>query len=158
MKIAIGSDHAGFGLKQQVVPLVKSLGHEVVDFGTHSADPVDYPDFAEKVGLAVARGEAERGIMVCGSGIGACIAANKIPGVRAGNCSDHYSAHQGVEHDAMNVLVLGGRIVGWAVAEPSLAPAAVSPLATALASSTGGSVMLTESAAGQLLASVICTV
>lgn len=117
MKIAIGSDHAGFGLKQQVVPLVKSLGHEVVDFGTHSADPVDYPDFAEKVGLAVARGEAERGIMVCGSGIGACIAANKIPGVRAGNCSDHYSAHQGVEHDAMNVLVLGGRIVGWAVAE-----------------------------------------
>ena len=117
MKIAIGSDHAGFSLKQQVVPLVKSLGHEVIDFGTHSTDPVDYPDYAEKVGLAVVRGEANRGIVVCGSGIGACIAANKIPGVRAGNCSDHYSAHQGVEHDAMNVLVLGGRIVGWAVAE-----------------------------------------
>lgn len=117
MKIAIASDHAGFSLKQQVVPLVKSLGHEVIDFGTHSTDPVDYPDYAEKVGLAVVRGEANRGIVVCGSGIGACIAANKIPGVRAGNCSDHYSAHQGVEHDAMNVLVLGGRIIGWAVAE-----------------------------------------
>jgi ribose 5-phosphate isomerase B len=117
MKIAIGSDHAGFVLKQQIVPLVKSLGHEVVDFGTHSTDPVDYPDYAEKVGLAVARGEVARGIVFCGSGIGASIAANKIPGVRAGNCSDHYSAHQGVEHDAMNVLVLGGRIIGQAVAE-----------------------------------------
>jgi ribose 5-phosphate isomerase B len=117
VKIALGSDHAGFGLKQHLGPFIAALGHHVVDVGTHSLEPVDYPDFAEKVGLAVVRGDVERGIVVCGSGIGASIAANKIPGVRAGNCSDHYSAHQGVEHDAMNVLVLGGRIVGTAVAE-----------------------------------------
>ncbi|MFO0827434.1 MAG: ribose 5-phosphate isomerase B [Phycisphaerales bacterium] len=117
MKVAIGSDHAGFTLKQAMVPLVKSLGHEVLDLGTFSTDPVDYPDYAEKVGLAVLHGDAERGILFCGSGIGASVAANKIPGVRAGNCADHYSAHQGVEHDAMNVLVLGGRVVGQAVAE-----------------------------------------
>ena len=95
---------------------VEALGHEVVDLGTHSADPVDYPDFAERLGLAVVSGEIDRGILFCGSGIGASVAANKIPGVRAGNCSDTYSAHQGVEHDAMNVLVLGGRTVGSAVA------------------------------------------
>jgi ribose 5-phosphate isomerase B len=117
MRVAIGADHAGFTLKQQILPLVRSLGHEVIDFGTHSTDPVDYPDYAEKVGLAVARGEVDRGILFCGSGIGASVAANKIPGVRAGNCADYYSAHQGVEHDAMNVLVLGGRIVGQAIAE-----------------------------------------
>jgi ribose 5-phosphate isomerase B len=117
VRIAIGSDHAGFVLKQVIVPLVKSLGHETTDFGTHSTEPVDYPDYAEKVGLAVAEGRCDRGIVFCGSGVGASIAANKIPGVRAGNCSDHYSAHQGVEHDAMNVLVLGGRIIGQAVAE-----------------------------------------
>ncbi|MDZ4756400.1 MAG: ribose 5-phosphate isomerase B [Phycisphaerae bacterium] len=117
MRIAVGSDHAGFALKQHLVPFIKALGHEVIDVGTHSTEPVDYPDFAEKVGLAVVDGQADRGLMLCGSGIGASIAANKIPGVRAGNCSDHYSAHQGVEHDAMNMLVLGGRVIGTAVAE-----------------------------------------
>ena len=117
MRVAIGSDHAGVELKQHLIPLVKAGGHEVIDVGTNSTEPVDYPDFAEKVGLAVIGGRAERGIMVCGSGIGACVAANKLPGVRAGNCADHYSAHQGVEHDDMNLLVLGGRVVGTAVAE-----------------------------------------
>jgi ribose 5-phosphate isomerase B len=116
MKIAVASDHAGFALKEAMKREVEALGHEVVDLGTHSADPVDYPDYAEKIGLAVVSGEIDRGILFCGSGIGASVAANKIPGVRAGNCSDTYSAHQGVEHDAMNVLVLGGRTVGSAVA------------------------------------------
>ena len=117
MRVAIGSDHAGFSLKQHVVPFVRSLGHEVEDLGTHDERPVDYPDFAASVGFAVVNGEADRGIVLCGSGLGASIAANKIPGVRAGNVVDHYSAHQGVEHDDMNVLVLGGRIIGTAVAE-----------------------------------------
>ncbi len=116
MKIAVASDHAGFALKESMKKEVEALGHEVVDLGTHSTDPVDYPDFAERLGLAVVSGEIDRGILFCGSGIGASVAANKIPGVRAGNCSDTYSAHQGVEHDAMNVLVLGGRTVGSAVA------------------------------------------
>ncbi|MDI9402736.1 MAG: ribose 5-phosphate isomerase B [Limnohabitans sp.] len=116
MKVAVASDHAGFALKESMKKEVEALGHEVVDLGTHSADPVDYPDFAERLGLAVVSGEIDRGILFCGSGIGASVAANKIPGVRAGNCSDTYSAHQGVEHDAMNVLVLGGRTVGSAVA------------------------------------------
>jgi RpiB/LacA/LacB family sugar-phosphate isomerase len=117
MRVVLGSDHAGFPLKQQILPLVRSLGHEVIDVGTHSTEPVDYPDYAERLGLAIVRGEAERGILLCGSGIGASVAANKIPGIRAGNCADHYSAHQGVEHDAMNVLVLGGRVLGPSVAE-----------------------------------------
>ena len=116
MKIAIASDHAGFALKESMKAEIAALGHEILDLGTNSADPVDYPDFAERLGLAVARGEVERGVLFCGSGIGASVAANKIPGVRAGNCADTYSAHQGVEHDAMNVLVLGGRTVGPAVA------------------------------------------
>lgn len=116
MKIAVASDHAGFALKEAMKKEVEALGHEVIDLGTHSADPVDYPDYAEKIGLAVVSGEIDRGILFCGSGIGASVAANKVPGVRAGNCSDTYSAHQGVEHDAMNVLVLGGRTVGSAVA------------------------------------------
>jgi ribose 5-phosphate isomerase B len=116
VKVAVASDHAGFALKESMKKEVEALGHEVVDLGTHSADPVDYPDFAERLGLAVVSGEIDRGILFCGSGIGASVAANKIPGVRAGNCSDTYSAHQGVEHDAMNVLVLGGRTVGSAVA------------------------------------------
>jgi RpiB/LacA/LacB family sugar-phosphate isomerase len=116
LKIAVASDHAGFALKESMKKEVEALGHEVVDLGTHSTDPVDYPDFAERLGLAVVSGEIDRGILFCGSGIGASVAANKIPGVRAGNCSDTYSAHQGVEHDAMNVLVLGGRTVGSAVA------------------------------------------
>ena len=116
MKIAIGADHAGFELKEHVKELLVELKHEVVDFGTRGTEPVDYPDFAEAVGLAVREGKAGRGILVCGSGVGASVAANKIPGVRAGLCHDYYSAHQGVEHDDMNVLVMGGRIIGEAVA------------------------------------------
>lgn len=112
MKIVAGSDHAGFELKQRLVALVRDLGHDVLDVGTNSTVPVDYPDFSEAVGLAVREGRAERGILICGSGVGASVAANKIPGVRAGICHDTYSAHQGVEHDDMNVLVLGGRVIG----------------------------------------------
>lgn len=116
MKIAIGFDHAGFPLKQTVLDTVRAAGHEVIDLGTNSTDPVDFPDYSEKVGRAVAGGEAERGILVCGSGVGACIAANKIKGVFAGLCHDTYSAAQGVQHDDMNVLCLGGRVVGPALA------------------------------------------
>jgi len=116
MKVALGADHAGFDLKERIKAHLIKLGHDAVDLGTHSNDPVDYPDFAEAVGLAVRDGKAERGILVCGSGVGASVAANKIRGVRAGICHDHYSAHQGVEHDDVNVLVLGGRIVGEALA------------------------------------------
>ncbi len=111
MRIVLGSDHAGFGLKQDLIKLVQSLGYETLDVGTDSTLPVDYPDFAEAVGEAVKNGEAERGVLICGSGVGASIAANKIPGVRAGLCHDCYSVHQGVEHDSMNVLVLGSRVV-----------------------------------------------
>lgn len=117
MKIALGSDHAGFELKEALRTFIESLGHEVSDLGTHSPESVDYPDYAEKVALAVISGDVDRGIMLCGSGVGASIAANKVPGIRAANCEDYYSAHQGVEHDAMNILVLGGRIVGQALAE-----------------------------------------
>jgi RpiB/LacA/LacB family sugar-phosphate isomerase len=116
MKIAIGADHAGFELKQRIKARLVELKHEVLDLGTNSAAPVDYPDFAEAVGLAVRDGKAERGILVCGSGVGASVAANKIPGVRAGLCHDHYSAHQSVEHDDVNVLVMGGRVIGESVA------------------------------------------
>ena len=116
MKIAIGSDHAGFELKQYVKTLLLELKHKVLDCGTHNRKPVDYPIYAEAVGLAVREGKADRGILVCGSGVGASVAANKIPGVRAGLCHDHYSAHQGVEHDDMNVLVMGGRVIGEEVA------------------------------------------
>jgi ribose 5-phosphate isomerase B len=120
MKIAIGCDHAGFPLKQTVIDSVQSLGHEVIDVGTFSAEPVDFPDFTKKVGEKVQSGEAERGILVCGSGIGACIAANKIKGVYASIAHDTYSAAQGVLHDNMNVLCLGGRVIG-----PELAKALV---------------------------------
>lgn len=116
MRVALGSDHAGFGLKQSLRDYLGKLGHDVVDVGTHSTDPVDYPDYAEAVCTALRDVRAERGIVVCGSGVGASIAANKIPGIRAGLCHDTYSAHQGVEHDAMNVLVLGGRVIGPEVA------------------------------------------
>jgi RpiB/LacA/LacB family sugar-phosphate isomerase len=116
MKLVVGSDHAGFVLKQEVAASLRKEGHEVLDVGTGSTDPVDYPDFAEAVGLAVRDGRAERGVLICGSGVGAAVAANKIRGIRAGICHDTYSAHQGVEHDDMNVLVLGGRIVGPALA------------------------------------------
>jgi ribose 5-phosphate isomerase B len=112
MKIAVGCDHAGFPLKNAVVESVKAAGHEVVDVGTYSADPVDFPDFAKKVGEKVQSGETERGIIICGSGIGACIAANKMKGVYASICHDTYSAAQGVMHDAMNVLCMGGRVIG----------------------------------------------
>ena len=117
MQIAIGADHGGFPLKADIVALLNKLGHEVVDVGAHTLDSSDdYPDFARAVGQAVQRGEAERGIVICGSGVGACVAANKLRGIRAGVCHDTYSAHQGVEHDNMNVLCLGGRVVGIEVA------------------------------------------
>ena len=117
MKIAIGSDHAGFDLKEHLRAFVESLGHQVVDVGTHSTESVDYPDFAEKVAVEIITGRVDRGIMLCGSGVGASVAANKGPGIRAANCEDFYSSPQGVEHDDMNMLVLGGRIVGAALAE-----------------------------------------
>ena len=117
MRIVIGADHAGLLLKLEVATLLKKDGHEVLDVGTHSTEPSDYPDFAEAVGQAIKDGRAERGVLVCGSGVGASVAANKIPGIRAAVCHDVYSAHQGVEHDDMNVLVLGGRIVGAALAQ-----------------------------------------
>jgi ribose 5-phosphate isomerase B len=116
MRIAIGSDHAGYELKERIRTHLGELGYQVFDQGTHSTAPVDYPDFAEAVALSVREGKADRGILVCGSGVGASVAANKIPGVRAGLCHDTYSAHQGVEHDDMNVLVLGGRVIGEALA------------------------------------------
>jgi len=112
MRIAIGADHAGFELKEDLAAHLRELEYEVVDVGTHSTDPVDYPDYAEAVGRAVLEGQADRGVLVCGSGVGASVAANKLPGIRAGLCHDTYSAHQGVEHDDMNVLVMGGRVIG----------------------------------------------
>ncbi|MEW6028329.1 MAG: ribose 5-phosphate isomerase B [Chloroflexota bacterium] len=121
MKVAVACDHAGFPLKETVLAAVRAAGHEPIDLGTHSAESVDYPDFAAKVGRSIQAGEAERGILVCGSGIGACIAANKMKGVYASICHDTYSAAQGVAHDDMNVLCLGGRVVG-----PELAKALVS--------------------------------
>ncbi|MEC8559839.1 MAG: ribose 5-phosphate isomerase B [Planctomycetota bacterium] len=117
MKIVMGSDHAGFELKNELKALVESLGHEVNDVGAHVYDAADdYPDFAEKVATELMEGRSDRGILLCGSGIGASIAANKFPGIHAANCEDYYSAHQGVEHDKMNVLVMGGRVIGGAVA------------------------------------------
>jgi len=112
MKVAIGFDHGGFPLKQVTLDAVRAAGHEPIDMGTNSAEPVDFPDFTEKVGRAIQNGEAERGILVCGSGVGACIAANKMKGIYASICHDTYSAAQGVAHDDMNVLCLGGRVVG----------------------------------------------
>jgi len=112
MKIAVGCDHGGFPLKEVVIQAVRVLGHDVIDVGTYSAEPVDFPDFTKKVGEKIQNGEAERGILICGSGIGASIAANKMKGIYASICHDTYSAAQGVEHDAMNVLCLGGRVIG----------------------------------------------
>jgi ribose 5-phosphate isomerase B len=117
MKIAVGFDHAGFPLKETVLKAVQAAGHEPIDMGTNSAEPVDFPDITEKVGRAVQSGEAERGILVCGSGIGACIAANKMKGIYASICHDTYSAAQGVLHDDMNVLCLGGRVIGLELAK-----------------------------------------
>jgi RpiB/LacA/LacB family sugar-phosphate isomerase len=112
MRVGIAADHAGYGLKQELIPSLRALGNEVEDLGTHSAEPVDYPDVAERLGRAVLSGTVERGILICGSGVGASVAANKLPGIRAGLCHDTYSAHQGVEHDDMNLLVLGARVIG----------------------------------------------
>jgi ribose 5-phosphate isomerase B len=120
MKVAFGCDHAGYPLKEIVLAAVRAAGHEPVDFGTFNAESVDFPDFTEKVGNAIQRGEAERGILLCGSGVGACIAANKMKGIYASICHDTYSAAQGVLHDDMNVLCLGSRVIG-----PELAKALV---------------------------------
>jgi ribose 5-phosphate isomerase B len=118
MRIAIGSDHAGFPLKQHIADFLREAGHEVLDCGAFHLDPLDdYPDFSKAVGEAVIAAKAERGVLICGSGVGASVAANKIPGIRAAMCHDTYSAHQGVEHDDMNVLVMGSRIIGVALAE-----------------------------------------
>lgn len=117
MKLALAADHAGYELKQTLIEYVKQLGHEPLDLGTDSTQSVDYPDFAEKLGRAIQEGRAERGILVCGSGVGAAVAANKLKGVRAGLCHDTYSAHQSVEHDDVNVLALGARIIGIELAK-----------------------------------------
>ena len=118
MKVAIGADHGGYTLKSDMVRVLESLGHDVIDKGAHSFDAEDdFPDFAAPVAEAVQTGDAERGIILCGSGVGACIAANKFPGVRAGLCHDTYSAAQGVRHDDMNVLCLGARVVVVALAQ-----------------------------------------
>lgn len=112
MKITIGSDHAGFELKTLLIGYLRQCGHELLDVGTDSTAPVDYPDYAEAVARGVLQRGTERGILICGSGVGASVAANKIPGIRAGLCHDSYSAHQGVEHDNLNILVLGSRVIG----------------------------------------------
>ncbi len=117
MRVAVAVDHAGFPLKDEVIRAVRDAGHETIDLGAFTTEPSDYPDFAQKLGHAIVEGKADRGILVCGSGIGASIAANKIKGIYAGVCHDVYSAHQGVEHDDMNVLCLGARIIG-----PALVP------------------------------------
>jgi RpiB/LacA/LacB family sugar-phosphate isomerase len=117
MRVVLGADHAGFELKQTIIAHVKAMGHEVLDVGTDSTEAVDYPDFAEAVGMAVVSKEADRGILICGSGVGASVSVNKIPGIRAAVCHDCYSAHQGVEHDDMNVLVLGARIIASSLAQ-----------------------------------------
>ncbi len=120
MKLAVGGDHAGFPLKGPVIGFLRAQGHDVEDFGTHSAEPVDFPDIARLVCDRVRGGAAQRAIMVCGTGVGACIAANKIPGIRAALCHDTFSAHQCVEHDDVNVLCIGAWIVGIRVAEEIL--------------------------------------
>lgn len=117
MNLAIGSDHAGYQLKKALDSFLKSLGHNVLDIGAFDERPSDYPDFAELVGKAILEGRAERGILICGSGVGVSVAANKMIGIRAAVCHDSYSAHQGVEHDNMNVLVLGSRIIGEMLAQ-----------------------------------------
>jgi ribose 5-phosphate isomerase B len=116
MKVAVAADHAGYPLKELVLEVVHQSGHEVLDLGTHSTESVDYPDYAEKLGRSIQTGKAERGILLCGSGVGAAVAANKMRGIRAGLCHDTYSAHQSVEHDDVNVLALGARVIGSALA------------------------------------------
>lgn len=117
MRIGMGADHAGYLLKDQLAAMLREAKHDVTDFGTNGPASVDYPDFAQAVGEALIAGRVERGIVICGSGVGACIAANKVPGIRACMCHDSYSAHQGVQHDNMNVLVLGARVIGPMLAQ-----------------------------------------
>jgi RpiB/LacA/LacB family sugar-phosphate isomerase len=117
MMVAIAADHAGYALKQELIPSLQALGQEVEDLGTHNQEPVDYPDVARRVARAVMSGAVERGVLICGSGVGASVAANKLHGIRAGLCHDTYSAHQGVEHDDMNILVLGARVIGIELAQ-----------------------------------------
>lgn len=117
MKIGVAADHAGYALKQHLIPGLIAAEHQVEDLGTHSADPVDYPDMAEALAGRLLAGGIERGVLICGSGIGASVAANKFAGIRAGLCHDSYSAHQGVEHDDMNILVLGSRVIGVELAK-----------------------------------------
>jgi len=116
MRIAVGADHAGFPLKEAIIQAIRAAGHEVLDLGAFDTQPSDYPDFALAVGRAIQEGQAERGILLCGSGVGASIAANKLRGIRAGLCHDIYSAHQCVEHDNANILCLGPRVIGPALA------------------------------------------
>lgn len=116
MRVAIGADHRGYELKEQLIGVLKMQGHAITDLGTHSTDPVDYPDYSAAVGDAVAAGRADRGILVCGSGAGAAIAANKIKAIRAVQCNDTYTAAQAVEHDDANVIAIGALVVGDAVA------------------------------------------
>ena len=130
MRIAVAADHAGFPLKADVIRQLEALGHVAVDLGTYNTDPVDYPDVARAIGDALGSGGVERGILLCGSGVGACIAANKMHGIRAGICHDTYSARQGVEHDDMNVLTLGARVIGQAVV-PDLVHAFVNAIFSA---------------------------
>ncbi len=117
MRIAVGTDHAGFPLKETVISVIQVSGHDVLDFGTDSEESVDYPDYSEKVGMSIQSGKADRGIILCGSGVGVCIAANKMRGVYAAICHDAYSAQQGVEHDDMNVLCLGSLVIESELAE-----------------------------------------
>ena len=122
LRVAIAADHGGFPLKEELVPWLQDQGHHVEDLGAHGLDQADdYPDFADAVSRAVATARAQRGLIVCGSGVGASIAANKVPGVRAGLCHDTYAAHQGVEHDDMNVLCMGARIIGIELAKELVA-------------------------------------
>lgn len=116
MQVPVAADHAGFELKQHVLEWLKANGYAALDLGTDSTKPVDYPDFAEMLARAILDGRAERGVLICGSGVGASVAANKFPGIRSGLCHDTYSAHQGVEHDNMNILALGARVIGQQLA------------------------------------------
>lgn len=117
MNVAVASDHAGYPLKATILEVVRDSGHSAMDLGTHSTESVDYPDFAEKIGRAIQDGSSERGILICGSGVGAAVAANKMNGIRAGLCHDTYSARQSVEHDNVNVLAIGARVIGAELAK-----------------------------------------
>jgi RpiB/LacA/LacB family sugar-phosphate isomerase len=116
-RVALAADHAGFELKEKIAGYLEAKGFEVMDLGTHDEEPVDYPDFARAIGRVLQEEKAEKGILICGSGVGACVAANKMSNVRAGLCHDTYSAHQGVEHDDINVLCLGARVIGEELAK-----------------------------------------